>query len=108
AGTVSDGSATFTFAAMANLTGGAAPDTFTGTGTWTGKLDGGPGLDTLAGDNNNHAWIIASSNAGTLDGRPFANVENLRGGAGLDNFTLNAGQKVAGRIDGGAGSDVLD
>src|SRR5262249_15962957 len=36
------------------------------------------------------------------------NVENLTGGAGTDIFAIKAGQKIAGKFDGGGGSNTLD
>ena len=58
----------FTFAGIANLTGGTATDTFTvGTdGSLTGTLSGGGGADILIGPNVASTFTLSGSNEGNL------------------------------------------
>lgn len=108
AGTIANVISTLTFAGVENLIGGTGTDTFQGSGSWSGTLDGSTGTDILVGDDGDHAWAITAANTGTVDGQAFKSVESLRGGSGIDTFTISAGKAVSGKIDGGAGTDVLD
>src|SRR5207244_929737 len=79
------------FANIEAVTGGSAP------------------TNTLTGANKTNTWTLTGTDAGDVSGFTFAAMPNLTGGAGIDTVTLNAGQKISGKIDGGAGtSDVLD
>jgi hypothetical protein len=108
---------TITFASFANLTGGAAGDTFIfadGTGI-TGSLAGGGGTDTLSFAGYSAASGVAvnitANNAGSVAspgvGFTFGSVENLVGGAGDDTFTLGNGRSLSGSLTGGDGTDTL-
>src|SRR5262249_37551851 len=90
-GTVADGTATFDFAAVGNLVGGASADFFGGAGSWGGSLNGGLGTNSLATDDSDHTWYVSRVGAGTLDGAPFVNFENILGGAGNDLFDFAPG-----------------
>lgn len=78
---------------------------------WAGAeaaaVDGAGGTDTLAGGPGANEWRVTGRGAGGLDGLAFAGFENLTGNAGADTFVLAGGGRVTGRIDGGAGGDVL-
>ncbi len=77
--------------------------------TFSVVFNGGAGTDSVIGPNATNTWTITGAGAGTLNGTlSFSNVENLTGGGGADTFNLNAGQRVSGKIDGGAGSNTLD
>ena len=97
------------FSSIETLQGGADEDTFvvTQTGQVTGVISGGEGSDTLVGSDGDSTWVISSADAGTLNGRSFVGIENLRGGAGKDTFIF-AGGSISGTIDGGAGANVFD
>ena len=111
-GTVTDANGVNVFADIDNLTGNAAADSFslTGTGRITGTIDAGAGTDTITGRDNNTTWNITAANAGDSTSRigSFLNTENLTGGTADDKFNLSGGT-ITGTIDGGAGggSDTL-
>src|SRR6266508_1283597 len=69
------------------------------------NFDGGGGSDTLVvADGSANTWIISGRDAGTVDGRIFAGVENLTGGAdNEDVFVLESAGSLSGLMDGGAG-----
>ncbi len=71
-------------------------------------FNGGTGTDTLIAPNMVNSWAVTGSGAGTLDTSvSFAAVENLTGGTLDDTFDFSSGQKISGKIDGGAGTDML-
>jgi hypothetical protein len=61
--------------------------------------------DTLVGPNATRVWSITAANAGTVGAFSFSGVENLIGGAGIDEFVFAACKTVSGKIDGGTGAD---
>lgn len=69
---------------------------------------GTPLNDTLVGTNAASTWTVGGTNAGTVNGLSFSSFENLTGGSGPDTFVLPNLRGVSGRIDGGAGVNVLD
>jgi hypothetical protein len=72
-------------------------------------LTGGTGTDTLQGPNSANTWQITGANSGTLNGTvTFASVQNLSGGSASDAFKFQTGGSLAGRIDGGGGTNALD
>jgi hypothetical protein len=72
-------------------------------------LVGGSASDTLTGDNTVNLWQITGPDRGNVNGFQFSNVENLRGGSGVDTFRFTAAaSKLSGLIDGGGGGDWLD
>jgi hypothetical protein len=73
-------------------------------------LNGGTGINTLAGPNVNNLWIINGPNAGTLDSRvSFKFMRGLTGGAANDSFKFAAAGNIAGTVSGGGGAiDRLD
>src|SRR5690606_13556487 len=89
-----------------DLLGGAGADSFNLDATLTGSIDGEAGTDTVTGADDANTWTVNADNAGDVDGVAFTSVENLVGGAGVDQFDLSAG--VSGSITGGAGADVID
>ena len=118
------------FVDIDNLTGGVQADTFTLTASLSGNLSAGDGddvislsggasvsglisgnagTDTLRGPDINNSWAITGSDAGTLNTSSFAEIENLTGGTGNDNFSVNnaAAAALSGRIDAGGGDDTL-
>src|SRR5262249_10468622 len=76
---------------------------FTIDGRLSGKLNGGQGINTIVGPDRGNIWNINFQNGGKLNGMSFANIENLTGGSGDDDFVLAAGMGIAGKIDGGGG-----
>ena len=74
----------------------------------TAVIDGGTGTDRLTGADVPNLWMLTGTNAGTLNGFAFSNVENLTGGAVGDIFSFVGTGSVSGRIDGGGGINSLD
>ncbi len=118
------------FVDMDNLSGGVQSDIFSLTASLSGNLSGGDGndvinlsggasvgglirgnagTDTLRGPDANNGWAITGSDAGTLNSASFAEIENLTGGTGSDNFSVSnaAAAALSGRIDAGGGDDTL-
>jgi acrosin len=96
-----------TFSNIANLTGGNADDTFIlSGGNITGMFTGGAGLDTLVADNVASMFEITGPDSGTLNGMPFAGIENLVGGNQADEFRVSGGS-LSGTADGGTGVDLF-
>lgn len=72
-------------------------------------VTGGGGIDTLTGPNSANLWRISGAGAGRLNTTTtFRQIENLVGGTAIDTFAFTRYGSVAGKIDGGAGSDTLD
>jgi hypothetical protein len=100
------------------LTAGAGNDTFTfadtGAATQPVTVNGGGGVNTLAGANLANVWSLTGSGAGTLQagGEPtdtFTGIQNLTGGAAADTFRLaTSTAAVSGSIDGKGGANTLD
>jgi hypothetical protein len=72
------------------------------------KVNGGAGTNTLVGPNIVDTWNLSGSNAGTLSGLTFSNIQNLTGGTANDTFAFSKGATVAGVIDAGGGFNTLD
>src|SRR5262249_12759439 len=72
------------------------------------SLNGNGGIDTLVGPNINATWSITNTNAGSVAGIAFSNIQNLAGGTGNDLFHFSSGKGVNGTINGGTGKDSLD
>src|SRR5262249_42664508 len=62
-------------------------------------------------------WNVTDTDAGSVSGLAFSNVQNLIGGDGPDTFVMGRGTDatgavtiggITGRIDGGGGFDFLD
>ncbi|MFM7073772.1 MAG: beta strand repeat-containing protein, partial [Planctomycetota bacterium] len=87
-------------------------------------INGDADNDTLTGQLGVNAFTVSGSNSGTLNhvtpgsnntstpSIQFATVENLRSNAANDTFTMSTGgsplPSLAGTIDAGAGTDLLD
>ncbi len=73
-------------------------------------LDGGVGTDTLDYSAGSLARTLAlsGSNAGTIDGGAFAEVENVTLGGGNDVVVVPDGARLTGTLDAGGGVDLLD
>ncbi len=69
-------------------------------------LLGGTGTDTIVGENDANAWTTTGTDAGTLDGQAFSQVENWTGGTAVDTFTLN--HNVTGTVTGADGDDIFN
>ncbi len=115
------------------LNGGDGDDTFNlNTDVLSTVINGGSaGTDTIVGSNssNDNDWIVDSNGGGTLTNDvnlvTFSNIEDLTGGAGVDNFTItstinnistgdgtnsvtiNDGGDVIGAVTGGSGDDTI-
>ncbi|NMB87213.1 MAG: hypothetical protein GYA17_02565, partial [Chloroflexi bacterium] len=64
--------------------------------------------DTLVGADTANTWNITGDDAGNLDAAFFfTSFENLTGGSEADVFRWQAGVRLSGLLDGGAGSDTL-
>ncbi|MBC8503428.1 MAG: M10 family metallopeptidase C-terminal domain-containing protein, partial [Chloroflexi bacterium] len=74
-------------------------------------ITGGTALDTLTGRNYEGHWAINSADSGiyTSDNSlTFTKVDTLIGGSAADRFDFAQGASIAGLIDGGDGTDLLD
>ena len=93
-----------------NLVGNANIDDFSlNGGSITGSVDGAAGTDSISADNTSNTWTIASADAGSVTGiSSFANIENLAGSSGTDNFVFADGSSISGSVDGGAGTDAVN
>ncbi len=108
-----NGPAAFTFSSFQYLVGGAGTNLFAfgPSGVLSGTITGGPGGDTIQGNDAGDVFRITGTNAGSIDGiltAGFTGVENLTGGAGNDDFIFSNGQGVTGAVNGGGGTDTLD
>ncbi len=72
------------------------------------SIEGGEGNDTLCGPDVDTVWEIEGNGEGRYGEVQFAGIENLRGGGGRDWYVFADGGSVAGVVDGGAGTDVVD
>lgn len=93
---------------IANLIGGVDVDTFfVNEGGLSFNINGGAGTDELRGWDQQNAWIVDDVYAGNLNGSiDFSNVENLQGGALVDEFVIAEGISI-GQVAGGDGNDVI-
>ena len=96
------------FSNIENLTGGSAKDQFTVrnvdgvTGSITGQLQGGTGLDTLIGPEQSNQWSVQGQDSGILNtSTSFSSIENLSGGGAADSFQITNSGSISGAIDGG-------
>jgi hypothetical protein len=96
------------FSNIENLTGGTAKDQFTvrnvdgATGSITGQLQGGTGLDTLIGPEQSNQWSVQGQDSGILNtSTSFSSIENLSGGGAADSFQITNSGSISGAIDGG-------
>lgn len=124
------------FINVEDLTGGAGVDTFIvnsllvgdldgrsgndqfffgATGAIGGTLIGGPGFDTLTGDDDGNLFNIEGNGAlsaigkGTLVTKTseFRDIETLIGGAGPDTFSFTRLGSIIGTVDGAGGDNTL-
>jgi len=64
----------------------------------------GGGFDTLHGDTTHTSWLIDGDGSGQVSGYSFGAFESLVGAAdNEDTFTVSAGGRLAGTVDGGDG-----
>ena len=98
------------FSGFNNLVGNNSTDNFIlSSGSITGSVNGGNGVDSIAADNTSNSWVITSADAGNVTGiSAFANIENLVGNAGVDNFTFADGSSISGSVDGSTGIDLVN
>jgi Ca2+-binding RTX toxin-like protein len=72
-------------------------------------IAGGAGSNTIIGDDSAKTWTINGADAGSIsNGVAFSGIQNLIGGANVDNFVFTGGGSLAGRVDGKGGADTLD
>jgi hypothetical protein len=72
-------------------------------------IDGGGGSNTLQGPDSANTWQITGPNTGALDALlSFSAMQNLVGGSAGDTFAFRSGGSLAGKIDGGGGTNALD
>jgi len=94
------------------------------------EVDAGTGDDTLIGDDVDSTWRLTGTNEGTVESAvgpaattgsaapaeaapkvaevAFAEVENLLGGTGSDDFVFEDEAAITGVIDGSGGTNTLD
>jgi hypothetical protein len=106
------GAGTVTYNNLSNLVllAGNQGNTITVQNTSTPlTLNGGGGLNILAGSSAASTWNIMRSDAGTLSSPnisgnvSFSSIQNLVGGSGSNAFIFNDGASVSGNIRGGGG-----
>lgn len=121
-GRVEVGAITTHFIDFLNLTGGDGIDNFTidTTGSITGTISGGIGMNSLTGRNAGSTWTITANNTGFIDTAEatparyvqlFTAIQEINGGDGNDTFTFNIDPAGTGMtINGGAdpGFDTAD
>ena len=76
-----------------DVQGGSGSNTFTAANPPTGlsvNLGGGSGSNTLVGANATNSWNVTGLNSGTLGSVSFTGMQNLVGGAGVDDFQFTA------------------
>jgi len=97
------------FQDMENLIGGTGADDFvvSSEGGLNGNLSGGEGEDHVQAADQNNVWEINASNAGSLNGLDFDNIENLLGGSANDEFVISETGDISGTLSGGEGNDTL-
>ncbi len=87
------------------LTGGAGDDIYVITvygGVNDTIMEGaGEGTDKILGPNSDTDWHIIGADSGTVAGTSFANIEQLVGGSGDDNFIFESGGSISGFVEGG-------
>ena len=118
---------TFTYqtrgtAVTVNLQSGSAADgssTFANFSGFESFIGSAATNDKLVGRNQQSAWDLTGSGAGTIDDTPngapdgtpeftFTDFENLQGGSAVDTFTAATGGALSfGQLAGGAGNDVF-
>jgi hypothetical protein len=87
--------------------GGAGNDEFhLANRVMIGSLDSGAETDTLTASDHANIWTLTGANQGTVGTQGFSGFENLNGGTAADQFLINAGASLGGRIDGRGGSDM--
>ena len=69
---------------------------------------GGEGFDTLRGPDVDRQWSITGLDQGQVGLTGFAEIENLLGGSGQDDFIVADKASVRGTVDGGDGFNTLD
>jgi hypothetical protein len=74
----------------------------------TASISGGGGSNTLVGPNVVSTWSINGPGAGSVGNVTFTAIRNLTGGSANDTFRFASGGSVAGKIDGGKGTNTLD
>lgn len=103
-----------TYGNVGNLTGGTQADSFAFAdgGSLTGTVNGGSGTDTFIGGDAGYAWAVTGTNSGWLTGVAwvtwFAAVENLTGGVSNDTFSFVSGGSLSGSVIGGGGADTFN
>jgi hypothetical protein len=120
-GTFTNSNGSLSFIDFVTLTGGDSTDNFTiaNTGSFTGTMNGGGGIDTLqVKDAAINTWVINGVGTGNISDAEtivtsftFTDINNLVGGTNIDNFTLNSMSYISdinGFIDGGAGNDSVN
>jgi len=102
---------TLQFTDFDNLVGGFLQDTFIINGGEVNSINGGPGNDTIVGDNinNNNTWNITGADTGNFNGaNNFQAIRNLIGGNANDSFVFADGIGFNGNISDQGGTDNFD
>jgi Ca2+-binding RTX toxin-like protein len=86
-------------------TNAAHAGAFINVGSFVGSASG---ATTLIAPDETNTWSINGSNQGNVAGDSFTQIPNLTGGAQNDTFIFANGTGVAGTVNGGGGTDVLD
>ncbi|MFS6819040.1 Ig-like domain-containing protein [Synechococcus lacustris Tous-12m] len=92
-----------------NLGSGVDTATLTDAAGTTGALtlNGGVGFDRLNGNASANNLTLTGLDSGTLDLVSFSSIENIYLEGGNDTVTIQAGGRLSGILDGGAGSNSL-
>ena len=97
--------------AEVSLGAGADELDLTAGGSVLGSSDGGADADRLLGYDRNSDWLLSGDGEGRLTGAGlspinFIGFETLQGGSGIDDIQLQAGARLGGVFDSGAGDDI--
>jgi hypothetical protein len=77
----------------------------------TRSFEGGNGVDTIKGVNDNTTWNVTGSGSGNVNSSgnlSFLAVESVVGGSGDDQFVFGPTGRLVGQVLGGSGSDTLN
>ena len=89
-----------------NASGGGAVDVFNMNAGLNGTVDGNGGSDEIIGVATANIFIVDGPDSGTVNGTDFQEVENLTGGADLDQFTFTAA--LSGTASGEGNDDTFN
>ena len=102
---------TIAFSGFESLQGNSGADTFrmtTALSKMSGTVDGGAGVDTVAGPNQATNWLLQGAETISVQETQFTEIENLTGGTSSDRFEISSPSTlITGTLNGGSGIDTL-